>query len=132
MLFLTSSIVSTLPQQGQAEFTPTNKLFDIGRTTLQALAKIELNVTAPEEAGGRGEYDNGKGSLMRILPIAYYCYYKKLDNKEILEKVKLVSSIIHGHEISILGCYIYVMFAIELLKGNNIKAAYKNIKKSEK
>lgn len=112
-----------------AEFTPTEKVFDIGRTTLQALAKIELNVSHPEEAGGKGEYDNGNGSLMRILPVAYYCYSQNYSETEILNTVNLVSSITHGHEISILGCYIYVLIAIELLKGKTLKAAYKKIKK---
>lgn len=113
----------------KAEFTPTGRVFDIGRTTLQALAKIELKVDLPENAGGDKELDNGNGSLMRILPIAYFCYAKKYNEQEILEVVEKVSSITHRHEISIMGCYIYVIFAIELLKGKNLKEAYKKIKK---
>lgn len=93
----------------KGEFTPTGKVFDIGRTTLQSLAKIELNAANPEEAGGKGEFDNGNGSLMRMLPIAYFCYSKNYSDLEIINTVKLVSSITHAHEISILGCYIYML-----------------------
>ena len=113
-----------------AKYTPTEKVFDIGRTTLQALARCELMVEKAEEAGGNGEMDNGNGSLMRILPLAYYCYSKKMEDEEILKEVKVVSSITHRHEISIMGCYIYTLFAIELLKGKSFKDAYKKIKRT--
>lgn len=110
-----------------AKYTATDKVFDIGRTTLQALSRYESNIKKAEDAGGKGEMDNGNGSLMRILPLAYYCFSRKMSDEEILNAVKIVSSITHGHEISVMGCYIYVLFAIELLKGKNLKKAYKKI-----
>lgn len=58
-----------------AEYTATNETFDIGRTTLQALAKYELKLCDASSCGESNEYSNGNGSLMRILPIAYYIYY---------------------------------------------------------
>ncbi len=115
-----------------AEYTANNECFDIGRTTLQSLAKFELHLGNAKECGGSSEYDNGNGSLMRILPIAYYIYYKKItDNKEIYNIIKDVSSITHAHEISILGCYIYVKYIIELLNGVNKIQAYKNIQQQD-
>ena len=82
--------------------------------------------------GGNGEYDNGNGSLMRILPIAYYIYYKNItDNQEIYNIIKDVSSITHAHEISILGCYIYVKYVLELLNGKDKVQAYRNIQKQD-
>ena len=42
-----------------AEYTATNECFDIGRTTLQALAKFELQLDDAGNCGGSGEYDNG-------------------------------------------------------------------------
>lgn len=113
----------------EAKYTPEGRVFDIGRTTLQALATCELNVENALNSGKTGEMDNGNGSLMRILPIAYYCFSKKYNNELILEIVRKVSAITHAHEISIMGCYIYVCYAIELLKGINKNKAYKNIKK---
>lgn len=104
-----------------AKYTPTDKVFDIGRATLQALAKFELNISKAEECGGTGELDNGNGSLMRISPLIYYSYANNLDNNKILELVRIVSSITHKHETSIMACYIYVLFGLELLKGNRLK-----------
>ena len=113
-----------------AEYTATNETFDIGRTTLQALAKFEQKQDDACNCGETDEYSNGNGSLMRILPIAYYIYNKKIvDDKEIYNIVKKVSSITHAHEISILGCYIYVMFSLELLKGKDKLESYKNVQK---
>ena len=113
-----------------AEYTANNETFDIGRTTLQALAKYELKLCDASSCGEDNEYSNGNGSLMRILPIAYYIYYKNItDSQEIYNMVKQVSSITHAHEVSILGCYIYVRFALELLKRKDKIEAYNNIKK---
>ncbi len=113
-----------------AKYTATNEMFDIGRTTLQALAKYELKLNDASNCGENNEYSNGNGSLMRMLPIAYYIYYKNVtDNEEIYNIVKQVSSITHAHEISILGCYIYVNFVLELLDGKDKAEAYNNIQK---
>lgn len=112
-----------------AEYTATDEVFDIGRTTLQAIAKYELKTGDACKCGEKGELSNGNGSLMRILPVAYYIYRKKIsDNREIYNIVKDVSAITHAHEISILGCYIYVCFSLELLNGRDKETAYKNIK----
>lgn len=112
-----------------AKYTPTDKVFDIGRTCLRAIAKFEAKQDIAEKCGGTSEMDNGNGSMMRILPLVYYCFSKKMNEKEIYEVVKNVSSITHGHEISIMGCFIYVMYGIELLNNRNLIQAYKNIKR---
>lgn len=119
------------------EYTATGDVFDIGRTTLQALAHFELDREDAENCGRTGEYDNGNGSLMRMLPIAYYIYYKQISNgkldeindKEVYNIVKKVSSITHAHEISVLGCYIFVRFAIEIISDKYKSISYENIKK---
>ena len=112
------------------EYTPLGKVFDIGRTTIQALAKYELKLDEAKNCGEEGEYSNGNGSLMRMIPIAYYIYYKKIkDDKEIYNIVKDVSSITHRHEVSILGCYIYVSFILGLLNGLEKEQVYNNTKK---
>ena len=111
------------------EYTATGIMFDIGTTTQQALVKYQRGIDIASKCGGEREYDNGNGSLMRMLPIAYYCYLKGLEDTEILKIVKEVSSITHRHPISILGCYIYVRLAMELLKGKELLQAYQEIKK---
>lgn len=111
------------------EYTATGIMFDIGTTTRQALIKYQRGIDMASNCGGEREFDNGNGSLMRMLPIAYYCFVKDLEDKEILKMVKEVSSITHKHPVSILGCYIYVRLAIELLKGKELLQAYQEIKK---
>lgn len=113
------------------EFTPHGKAFDIGATCLRAIRRYERNEAKPEECGEDGEYSNGNGSLMRISPLIFYCYDKKMNNEEIYECVKTVSSITHRHEVSVMGCYIYVLFGIELLKDRSLLEAYNAIKNSD-
>ena len=112
-----------------AKYTPIDRVFDIGRTCLRAIARFESKQEIAEKCGGTSEMDNGNGSLMRILPLAYYCYSKNMNEQKIYELVKKVSSITHGHEISVMGCFIYVMYGIELLNNKNLLQAYKKIKK---
>jgi len=114
-------------------YTATNQCFDIGRATFQALAQYELKIDEAVNCGLDGEMDNGNGSLMRMLPIAYYIAFKNykdfdIDDKTIYNIVKDVSSITHKHEISILGCYIFVRFAIEIIEGKFKDIAYEYIK----
>lgn len=112
-----------------AKYTSIERVFDIGRTCLRAISKYESKQDVAEKCGGTSEMDNGNGSLMRILPLAYYCYSKNMKENEIYEIVKNVSSITHGHEISIMGCFIYVLYGIELLDNKNLSQAYENVKK---
>ena len=65
---------------------------------------------------------------MRIAPLIYYCYAKKLNIENIYHIVKDVSSITHRHEVSVMGCFIYVLLGIELLKNNTLDEAYNKIK----
>lgn len=109
------------------EYTPTGKRFDIGRTCLQAIMNYERGIE-PELCGLDNEYSNGNGSLMRILPLTYYCYAKKMNDYEIYKCVKNISSLTHRHEISLLGCFIYVLYGIELLKGKSKEEAYNKIR----
>lgn len=105
-----------------------HKLFDIGGATRYALNRI-IAGTSPYVSGGLLENDNGNGSLMRILPLVFYLDGKGVENmEEILEKVREVSGITHGHFRSIFSCFIYIVFALELLNGNDKELAYYNLK----
>lgn len=99
------------------EFCSYKRMFGIGTTTRQALYKYYQKLAPATECGGKSFQDNGNGSLMRILPIAYYAYSNKLEDSTIQDIVESVSSITHGHEISILGCYLYVKYVMLLLGG---------------
>lgn len=122
-----------------SNYTATEETFDIGRTTMQSLQKYELGINNTEDCGQFGEKDNGNGSLMRMLPIAFYIHsiqtydLEKNENikatdKKIYDMVKKVSMITHSHEISILGCYIFVRFAMEIMDGKFKDLSYEYIK----
>ncbi|WP_320551381.1 ADP-ribosylglycohydrolase family protein [Luteibacter sahnii] len=46
-------------------------VFDIGLQTARAIERLRAGVP-PEHAGGREAFDNGNGSLMRVLPLALW------------------------------------------------------------
>ena len=61
-------------------------------------------------------------TLMRILPLVLY-----LKNKPIYERydwVKKVSSITHMHVRSVIACFYYTEFALELINGSTAREAY--------
>lgn len=111
----------------KAYWTAHNNVFDIGATTRMSIHRLEKGHT-PEICGGFDEYSNGNGSLMRILPTVYF-----LKDESDIEKrfsiVKDISSMTHAHFRSVLGCFIYVEYALLLLKGKEKFEAYKDLKK---
>ena len=111
-----------------AEYTATNEVFDIGNTTRKSIVKYSNDRKDATLCGSREENENGNGSLMRMLPIALYCHYKRVEYDEIYTIVKKASSITHAHPISILGCYIYVRYLMFILSGKDKFAAYNMIK----
>lgn len=106
-----------------AEYTPYDEVFDIGGTTRIAI----FNFNDGKDAllsGCDGEHDNGNGSLMRILPVAFFIYYLKeklsISEEEEFSIIHNVSALTHAHKRSKLGCGIYVKIAIEILKYKNL------------
>lgn len=112
----------------EAKYTPNFETFDVGRTCLQAIRNHTIGIE-PLECGIDAEQANGNGSLMRILPVALYSYYKKISEHKIIKLTNEMSSLTHRHEISKLGCYIYIRYIIFLLDGQNKIEAYESIKK---
>ncbi len=102
--------------------TPHGELFDIGNATREALERYRTEAVWARFAGLTQERSNGNGSLMRILPMAFYT--RKMEAEERDRLVEEVSSITHRHPRSILACQIYVDIARELLKGHSAQEAY--------
>jgi ADP-ribosylglycohydrolase len=103
-------------------WTPHGKVFDIGIATAQAIQNV-IHGVSPLLSGGNDEYSNGNGSLMRIMPIVFY-----IDNQLIAKRFEIVanvSSITHRHIRSILACFIYTEYALNLIHGLDKIAAYK-------
>ena len=106
------------------EFTVDGVVFDMGITCREAILNYERTQCKPIEAGLKEIFNNGNGSLMRMLPIALYCHYRNTPDQEVRELVNNVSSLTHAHEISRLGCYLYVAYTMFLLNGESIESAY--------
>jgi ADP-ribosylglycohydrolase len=96
--------------KNEAKYLQGNKVFDIGITTSDALRNYEEG-NLPLESGCDGERDNGNGSLMRILPLAYL---KDID----YETVENVSSLTHAHKRSRIACVLYVEIAKSMLEND--------------
>ncbi|MBM6786768.1 ADP-ribosylglycohydrolase family protein [Collinsella tanakaei] len=78
-------------------------LFDIGNATRAALERGH---------GLSGEWDNGNGSLMRTVPLAY------TDATD--DEVRAVSAITHAHAVSTEACVAMVKVARELIGGAEV------------
>ena len=116
---------------GGKKYNPHGKLFDIGITTHNSLKNYITNSVKPTLAGLNGYYDNGNGSLMRILPLAYYFKENPATDYEMADIVDDLSSITHRHEISCLGCYLYTKYALSLLNGKDFKESYADLQKAD-
>lgn len=111
-----------------AKYTATDELFDIGISTRKAILNFNRGESAIK-CGPTGLYENGNGSLMRILPFVYYLKYNDLPYEEKINLIKNASSITHGHEISCLGCQIYSDYLNMLLDGIDKFQAIEMLKK---
>lgn len=109
----------------KAYWTAKGEVFDIGNATSWAISNLLKGIN-PTKAGGKSESDNGNGSLMRILPLVLLL--KDLSIEDRFKLTKEVSSITHAHPRSIMACFYYLEFALELLKGKNKFEVYENLK----
>lgn len=109
----------------EGEHTPHGERFDIGNTTLRGLERY-IDGADPLESGGNSTHDNGNGSLMRILPLAYI---PDID----YETIENISSLTHAHPRSKIACVLYVEIARSMLENTltieeHIKCACEKIK----
>ena len=101
-------------------FTPFGQALGIGRATREALLRLEKGVP-PEEAGGKGERDNGNGSLMRLLPVALW--YAKDPLEEALTCLHKASSLTHAHPRSLVACGLFGLLVRKIVAGKALKTA---------
>lgn len=104
-----------------AAYTATGVVFDMGITTSKALSQFKKGVPALS-CGLDGEFDNGNGSLMRIIPAVLFCKFATADLSpdEQLAIIHDVSSLTHRHPRSQMGCGIYALILMELCDGRGI------------
>ena len=84
--------------------------FDMGITTSNSIMNYKNGISATE-CGGKGERDNGNGSLMRILPLAYVPGIS-------YEEIEGVSALTHAHPRSKIACALYVEIAKSMLEND--------------
>ena len=102
-------------------WTPWGKTFDVGASTMSSIGRM-IREVPPEEAGGRGENDNGNGSLMRILPVGIFFSRKPVE--ELLSVVHRASSLTHRHPRTLMACGLYCLMVRALLEGFTADEAY--------
>lgn len=106
----------------EGHMTAHGEVFDMGIATRKALMNF-IHGTPALECGGNGIYDNGNGSLMRILPVALYLHRTMgpefPDEPEAYSIIHKASALTHAHPISLIGCGIYCAVVNELLCGGN-------------
>ena len=119
-----------------AAYTAHGEVFDVGNTTRSALQRY-ADGTEPIMCGGSSEYDNGNGSLMRILPLVFYLRSSFMDwvsrCDDIFEVIHNVSSLTHAHPRSHIACGIYLSIANRLFDdADRITATHEGVAYSEK
>lgn len=118
--------------ESSAKYTATDVVFDMGIATHEAIRKFQ-NGISPLKCGGTDEYDNGNGSLMRIIPFALYAHYA-MPEASIEEKLIMIhdaSALTHGHLRSQIGCGIYAFVLWELIEHPEKSSVYSGLKKAE-
>jgi ADP-ribosyl-[dinitrogen reductase] hydrolase len=103
-------------------WTAHGQVFDIGNGTDEAIDRLERGVL-PVMAGGDWEDSNGNGSLMRILPLVFNLKSSTIEKRFLV--VKDVSSLTHRHIRSVIACFIYLEFALEIMTGKEKYEAYR-------
>ncbi|MDZ7634880.1 MAG: ADP-ribosylglycohydrolase family protein [Bacteroidales bacterium] len=101
------------------------KIFDIGGITWRALSRIQSGVD-PEVAGDDGDWSNGNGSLMRILPLLFHI--ADMPAEERYRLTRQVSGLTHRHVRSVISCFIFLEFARYIARGTDKSEAYKSLR----
>ena len=105
-----------------------NAVFDIGGATRAAISRL-LQGTSPLLSGGMFENDNGNGSLMRILPVAFYLRKEPSVSKR-YEIIKQLSGITHQHFRSVMACFIYTELCLSILTESDAETAYRRMQRT--
>lgn len=95
-----------------SKYTQYNDTFDFGMTTSTAIERYHHGMPI-DKCGGTSDRDNGNGSLMRILPLAFL---PDID----FETVENVSALTHAHKTSRIACVLYIQIAKSILENDDL------------
>ena len=105
----------------EGEFTPYGESYDIGRGTMQAIDRYRRNHKV-KKCGGDEEWNNGNGSLMRIMPACIYCCEMlrrgEFTERKAVETIHAVGGLTHAHIRANLACGLYFFMTDEVLTGD--------------
>ena len=98
----------------KGEFTPYGYSYDIGGGTMSAICRY-LREKDPLKCGSNDKWNNGNGSLMRILPACLFAYAKQMNDDEAIQTVHQVSSLTHAHIRANIACGLYYFMVKAIL-----------------
>ncbi len=105
------------------DYTPFGEVFDMGISTSRAIMNYGKGVK-PTECGGLTEWDNGNGSLMRILPVCLYLYERQkrisTSENESIYAIHCASALTHAHLRSQLACGMYYFMVKAILESDDV------------
>lgn len=116
--------------KNEAYWSARGKVFDIGNTTAQSISELEQILKSGNTQDLKtlrylgNEFDNGNGSLMRIMPLLFYIQGKNI--KEQFDIVWEVSALTHKHIRAAMSCLIYLKIAENIIQGSNKEESYLN------
>ncbi|MFM0089011.1 ADP-ribosylglycohydrolase family protein [Paraburkholderia sediminicola] len=82
-------------------------VYDVGTQTADALSRLR-DGASPRESGGAGEWDNGNGSLMRVLPLALW---HAGPDDALVRDAHVQSSPTHAHPRALVSCGYFSLVA---------------------
>lgn len=107
--------------QDGGDYTPFRETFDEGNTCRAAIEAFKKD-NDPKTCGVTGDYANGNGALMRILPICIYVSEKvmngEMSDEQAVAHVHEVAALTHNHLRSCMCCGVYYFLTKEILKSN--------------
>jgi tyrosine-protein phosphatase YwqE/ADP-ribosylglycohydrolase len=103
----------------EGEFTPFGETFDEGNTCSGAIYDF-MNNPDVKTCGKTGEYANGNGALMRILPACLYYYEKQKKfpgdmTEDVIDGLDIISGLTHNHLRSKMACGLYYFMVKEIV-----------------
>ena len=113
----------------EGEYTPFGDCFDIGNTTRTALMNYARHGDV-NSCGIDSSYNNGNGSLMRIIPAALYASAHGLSDEDAVRLSHRLSTLTHAHIISQTGCGIFTFIAMSLIRKADKSSVSEGLKKA--
>lgn len=117
----------------EGKYTPFGYAFDQGNTCLIAINNYMRDPEKnPNKCGKTGEYANGNGALMRILPAClyyYHCQQKGMSDEEAINGIHLIGGLTHNHLRSQICCGFYYFMVKAILDSDNTAKLFDLLKK---